>query len=91
MPNMPTPRGGVAATYIDGRIVAAGGEEPTRVLPTVEAYDIATGTWSTLPALPVARHGMALGTVGSTIYAIGGAQRPTHAQSAATVEALDFS
>ena len=91
MPNMPTPRGGVAATCIDGRIVAAGGEEPTRVLPTVEAYDIATGTWSTLPALPVARHGMALGTVGSTIYAIGGAQRPTHAQSAATVEALDFS
>ena len=29
MPNMPTPRGGVAATCIDGRIVAAGGEEPT--------------------------------------------------------------
>jgi len=25
------------------------------------------------------------------VYAVGGAQRPTHAQSAATVEALDFS
>ncbi len=91
MPNMPTPRGGVAATYVDGRIVAAGGEEPTRVLPTVEAYDIATGTWSTLPALPAPRHGIALATVGNSIYAVGGAQRPTHAQSAATAEALDFS
>ncbi len=29
--------------------------------------------------------------VGNSIYAVGGAQRPTHAQSAATVEALDFS
>ena len=91
MPNMPTPRGGVAATFVDGRIVAAGGEEPTRVLATVEAYDVATGTWSPLPSLPAPRHGIALATVGNSIYAVGGAQRPTHAQSAATVEALDFS
>ncbi|MBA3907765.1 MAG: protein kinase, partial [Pseudonocardiales bacterium] len=91
MPNMPTPRGGVAAAYIDGRIVAAGGEEPTRVLNTVEAYDVDTGTWSALPPLPVARHGMALATVGNSVYSVGGAQRPTHQQSAATVEALDFS
>jgi non-specific serine/threonine protein kinase len=91
MPNMPTPRGGVAATCIDGRIVAAGGEEPTRVLNTVEAYDIDTGTWTTLPPLPVARHGMALAAVGNSVYAVGGAQRPTHQQSAATAEALDFS
>jgi serine/threonine-protein kinase PknK len=91
MPNMPTPRGGVAAAFVDGRIVAAGGEEPTRVLPTVEAYDVATGTWSPLPSLPVPRHGISLATVGNSVYAVGGAQRPTHAKSAATVEALDFS
>ena len=42
----------------------AGGEEPTRVLPTVEAYDIDTGTWAPLPSLPVPRHGIALATVG---------------------------
>ena len=91
MPNMPTPRGGVAAACVDGRIIAAGGEEPTRVLDTVEAYDTATGTWATLPPLPVPRHGMALAAVGNSVYAIGGARRPTHQQSAATVEALDFS
>jgi hypothetical protein len=34
---------------------------------------------------------MALATVGNSVYSVGGAQRPTHQQSAATVEALDFS
>ena len=57
-------RGG--GPFVDGRIVAAGGEEPTRVLPTVEAYDIATGTWSPLPSPPVPRHGIALATVWAT-------------------------
>ncbi len=91
MPNMPTARGGVAAAFIDGRIVAAGGEEPTRVLATVEAYDIDTGTWSTLAPLGVPRHGMAMAAIGDSVFTVGGAQRPTHAASAATVEALDFS
>ncbi|MBN9101942.1 MAG: protein kinase [Pseudonocardia sp.] len=91
MPTMPTARGGVAAACIDGRIVAAGGEEPTRVLATVEAYDIATGTWSTLAPLGVPRHGMSMAAIGNSVFAVGGAQKPTHADSAATVEALDFS
>jgi non-specific serine/threonine protein kinase len=91
LPSMPTARGGVAATFVDGRIVAAGGEEPTRVLDTVEAYDVATGTWTRLAPLGVARHGMAMATVGTSVYTVGGARRPTHAASAATVEALDFS
>ncbi|MFC4945475.1 DUF1668 domain-containing protein [Pseudonocardia sp. GCM10023141] len=89
--SMPTPRGGVAATYVDGRIVAAGGEEPTRVLDTVEAYDIATGTWSKLAPLTIARHGMAIATLGNSVVTVGGAKRPTHEQSAANAEALDFS
>ena len=32
--DMPTPRGSYGATFIDGRIVAVGGEEPTQVLAT---------------------------------------------------------
>ena len=31
LPPMPTPRGSFGATFIDGRILAVGGEEPTRV------------------------------------------------------------
>ncbi len=87
---MPTPRGSYGATYIDGRIVAVGGEEPTMVLNTVEMYDIADGKWSTLPAMPTARHAEVVATVGNTVYCIGGANRPTHEGPIATIEALDF-
>ncbi len=87
---MPTPRGSYGATYIDGRIVVAGGEEPTQVLNVVEMYDIADGRWSTLPPMPTPRHAEVVATVGNTIYCIGGANRPTHEGAIATVEALDF-
>ncbi len=87
---MPTPRGSYGATYIDGRIVAVGGEEPTVVLNVVEMYDITDGKWSTLPPMPTARHAEVVATVGNTIYVIGGANRPTHEGPIATIEALDF-
>jgi serine/threonine-protein kinase PknK len=87
---MPTPRGSYGATYIDGRIVAVGGEEPTMVLNVVEMYDIADGKWSTLPPMPTARHAEVVAAVDNTIYVIGGANRPTHEGPIATVEALDF-
>lgn len=90
LPDMPTPRGSYGATYIDGRIVAVGGEEPTRVLGEVEAYDIADGKWRKLPPLPTPRHALVVAAVGNTIYAIDGANRPTHEGPVATVEALDF-
>jgi serine/threonine-protein kinase PknK len=87
---MPTPRGSFGATYIDGRILAAGGEEPTRVLNVIEMYDISEGKWSTLPPMPTPRHAEVVATVGNTVYVIGGANRPTHEGPIATVEALDF-
>jgi serine/threonine-protein kinase PknK len=87
---MPTPRGSYGAAYVDGRIVAVGGEEPTMVLNVVEMYDIAEGKWSTLPPMPTARHAEVVATVGNTVYCIGGANRPTHEGPIATVEALDF-
>jgi serine/threonine-protein kinase PknK len=87
---MPTPRGSYGATYIDGRIVVVGGEEPTRVLNVVEMYDITDGKWSTLAPMPTARHAEVVATVGNTVYVIGGANRPTHEGPIATVEALDF-
>lgn len=87
---MPTPRGSYGATYIDGRIVVVGGEEPTMVLNVVEMYDIANAKWSTLTPMPTARHAEVVATVGNTVYCIGGANRPTHEGPIATVEALDF-
>ncbi|ORA42679.1 protein kinase, partial [Mycolicibacterium chubuense] len=90
LPDMPTPRGSFGAAFIDGRIVVVGGEEPTRVLPTVEIYDIANRKWSTQAPINTPVHGEAVAAVGNTVYSIGGADRPTHEGPVATVEALDF-
>jgi serine/threonine protein kinase/N-acetylneuraminic acid mutarotase len=88
--DMPTPRGSYGATFIDGRILAVGGEQPTQVVGVAEMYDIADGTWSTLSPMPTPRHAEVVATVGNTVYCIGGANRPTHEGPVATVEALDF-
>jgi serine/threonine protein kinase/N-acetylneuraminic acid mutarotase len=90
LPNMPTPRGSYGAVFIDGRIVAVGGEEPTRVLATVEMYDISTGKWTTVAPINTPVHGQVVAAVASTVYCIGGADRPTHEGTVAIVEALDF-
>ena len=87
---MPTPRGSYGAAFIDGRIVAVGGEEPTRVLATVEMYDISNGRWSTQAPLGTPRHGEVVAAVNQTVYCIGGADRPSHEGPIANVEALDF-
>jgi hypothetical protein len=87
---MPTPRGSYGAAFIDGRIVAVGGEEPTRVLATVEMYDIANRKWTSVAPINTPVHGQVVAVVGSTIYCIGGADRPTHEGPVTSVEALDF-
>ena len=88
--DMPTPRGSYGAAFIDGRIVAVGGEEPTRVLATVEMYDIANQQWTSQAPIGTPRHGQVVTAVDSAIYCIGGADRPSHEGPVATVEALDF-
>ncbi len=64
---MPTPRGSYGAAYLDGRIVAVGGEEPTMVLNVVEMYDIAAGKWSTITPMPTPRHAAVVAAVGNTV------------------------
>jgi hypothetical protein len=60
------------------------------VQATVEMYDIADGDWTTLTPISTPRHGEVVAAVGSTLYCIGGANRPTHEGPVETVEALDF-
>jgi serine/threonine protein kinase/N-acetylneuraminic acid mutarotase len=90
LPDMPTPHGSFGAAYIDGRIVAIGGEEPTRVIGDVDMFDIADGKWSTVASIPTPRHAVVVAAVGNTVYCIDGANRPTHEGAVATIEALDF-
>jgi serine/threonine-protein kinase PknK len=90
LPDMPNPHGSFGAAFINGRIVAVGGEEPTRVIAAADMFDIADGKWTTLTPMPTPRHAEAVAAVGTTVYCIGGANRPTHEGAVATVEALDF-
>jgi N-acetylneuraminic acid mutarotase len=75
---MPTARAGLAAaTGPDGRIYAIGGcaydHGACRSLKTVEAYDPATNTWSTVASLPTPRDSLAAVTgPDGRIYATGG-------------------
>ncbi|HET9076512.1 MAG TPA: kelch repeat-containing protein, partial [Acidimicrobiales bacterium] len=90
LPDLPTPRGGLGATLVDGKLITAGGEFPTSVSASVESFDLSSDTWSAGPALPTPRHGIAMATYGSTVYAFGGALQPGHTASTNVVEALDF-
>jgi N-acetylneuraminic acid mutarotase len=73
---MPTPRsGGGAATY-GTKIYVAGGELQNRQLRAafraLEAYDAATDTWTILPSMPSARHGVAAAFLGNKLHLVSG-------------------
>jgi hypothetical protein len=73
LPAMPTARGGQgAAMTASGRLVVAGGEDPSGVYADVEAYDVTTQRWSGLPPLGTPRHGLAVERVGTEIVALVG-------------------
>jgi non-specific serine/threonine protein kinase len=90
LPSMPTPAGSLGAAVVEGQLVTVGGEDPTSVLKEVQAFDLRTQRWSQLPDMVTPRHGAAVVGVGKTLYVIDGAEAPTHAESTATAEALDF-
>src|SRR4029453_168525 len=61
----------------DGRrIYVAGGEVTTDQLVgafrAIEAYDPLTNTWSTLPPMPMPRHGAAGAVIGNRLYLVSG-------------------
>jgi hypothetical protein len=85
---MPTPRGGLGAAIVKGSLIALGGEEPTRVDASAEAYDLASGTWSILRPLPEPRHGLAVAAAGDRLIATGGSASAGHGGSSTTT--LDF-
>ncbi|KAK1233173.1 hypothetical protein PQX77_003709 [Marasmius sp. AFHP31] len=75
---MPTPRGGLAAAAIGGKIFTFGGEGstallgPTGVYNNTEVYDTVRDSWEVLTPMAVPRHGTGATSVGSEIYMPGG-------------------
>ncbi|MEZ6195468.1 MAG: kelch repeat-containing protein [Planctomycetota bacterium] len=87
IPDMPTARNGHAAVRgADGRIYVIGGSDGVE-LATVDVYDLATGFWTTGPAMATARRhfGCALHPATGQIWVLGGI---TPAGGVATCETL---
>jgi N-acetylneuraminic acid mutarotase len=73
---MPTPRSGGAWGTDGRRIFVAGGEVTTTALVgafrAIEAYDVATNSWITLPPMPMPRHGVAGAVIGNRFHLVSG-------------------
>jgi hypothetical protein len=80
---MPTPRGGIAAAGLDGRVHVFGGESPASTFDTHEAFDVAAGAWATLEPMPTSRHGLGAAVLDGAIHVIGGGVVPGLSVSAA--------
>ena len=78
---MPTRRGGLSSTVLDGKIHAFGGEGRAAVFAAHAVYDPAADRWTDAAPLPIARHGLAVAAVNGKIYAIGGGPRAGYAQT----------
>src|SRR6202140_4259559 len=73
---MPTPRSGGASGTDGRRIFVAGGEVTTTELVgafrAIEAYDVPTNSWMTLPPMPMPRHGVAGAVIGNRFHLVSG-------------------
>jgi N-acetylneuraminic acid mutarotase len=76
---MPTARGSLTASFVDGILYAVGGQSflsssssPSGILTTNEAYDPSSNTWKTKAPMLTARHHAASAVVNGKLYVIGG-------------------
>jgi len=87
---LPVANSDFGAAYLGGELIIFGGENGLTVYKTVRSYNLTSKTWSTLPNLKYARHGMGATVVGTTIYAMAGASLPGHNGSNGSVQLLRF-
>jgi N-acetylneuraminic acid mutarotase len=69
------PREGLGAGVINGILYVVGGDsswEAGSSLPTLDAYDPGTNSWSARTAMPASRADLAVAVADSKLYAIGG-------------------
>jgi RNA polymerase sigma factor (sigma-70 family) len=84
--DMPTARGAMPASMVNGKIYVIGGWGSGYFnMAVVEAYDPATDTWERKSDMPTQRGGLSACVVDGIIYAIGGGSGPM----LSTVEAYD--
>lgn len=72
-PPMPSPRTGLGADELGGRIYVVGGFNALgKTVATVEAFDIAKGQWASVRPLPKPLHHAAVVSDGVKLYVFGG-------------------
>ncbi len=84
---LPTPRGGLAVTTLQGKLFAISGYNGQENPSVVEVYDPNRDQWTAVAPLPTPRDHLAAVTIGKTLYAIGGRVRLNYRENLSTVEA----
>ena len=84
---LPTARGGLAVTTLQGKVYAVSGYDGRRNPAAVEVYDPARDQWTAAAPLPTPRDHLAAVSIGETLYAIGGRVRLDYRENLSTVEA----
>jgi len=90
---LPTPRSGLSAVYIGGRIIAFGGEATGKVFGTNEGYDPKTDTWEELTPMAIPRHGLhgqTMAVIGNMVHVPGGGPVPGGSVQGAYHDAFTF-
>lgn len=84
---LPTARGGLAVTTLQGKLYAVSGYDGQENPAAVEVYDPELDQWAAAAPLPTPRDHLAAVTIGETLYAIGGRVRLNYRENLSTVEA----
>jgi N-acetylneuraminic acid mutarotase len=80
---MPTPRSGIAAAALNGRIFVFGGESPSGTFGETESYEPVKNEWRSWTPMPTARHGLGAAVLGRQIYVPSGGPTPGGSYSSA--------
>jgi len=80
---LPTPRAGLGAEEVDGKVIALGGGDDRggTVTGAVGRFDPQRGEWEALPRMMTKRHGFAVASAGGRVYTFGGSPCAYYAAS----------
>jgi N-acetylneuraminic acid mutarotase len=86
---LPTARGALSVTELDGKLYAVGGYDGKGNNAQVEVYDPIFNAWTARAPLPTPRDHLAVATVAGKIYAIGGRVNGDYHRNLAITERYD--
>ncbi len=86
---MPTPRGALSVTELEGKLYAIGGYDRKANVAAVEVYDPEQNTWAERAPLRTPRDHLTTATVAGKVYAIGGRLNGDYGRNLSLMEVYD--